>query len=339
MNYDVFISYSRKDTAIAEKICAALDQQGISYFIDRKGIGGGMEFPAVLADAILNSQILLFLGSENSYQSKFTNSEVTFAFNEKPMGTIIPYIIDGSKLPPALKFTFSSINIRTINEHPIETTLIQDLCHILGRKFVDKEKERQQEELKRLEEQRQKEEKERRLKEEAIHAEEERLRKEAEERQKEEQRLKDEEERKAAEERKKRFRDKVKGYSDFLIILLPLLFLGIGIWIGMEYQSFWLGTEIFLVFGWLSVFASMGLTYWAENKPADMHNHIAFGLLAIVIAIGIHSGIYLSSWWKGIGIGLLFFFVDLLYFYHFMDDETNDSNHEEKNSDKYNNKV
>ena len=334
MNYDVFISYSRKDTAIADKICAALDQQGISYFIDRKGIGGGMEFPAVIADAILNSKIMLFLGSENSYQSKFTNSEVTFAFNEKPMGTIIPYIIDGSKLPPALKFTFSSINLRTINEHPIETTLIQDLCQILGRKYVDKEKKRQQEELKRLEEQRQKEEKKRCLKEEARHAEEERLRKEAEERQKEEKRLKDEEERKAAEERKKRFRDKVNGYSDYLIILLPLLFLGIGIWVGMEYQSLWLGTEIFLAFGWLSVFASLGLSYWAENKLTDMHNHIAAGLLAIVIAIGIHSGIYLSSWWKGTVIGVLLFSVDFLYFYHFLDDETNVNNHEEKNSDK-----
>ena len=44
MAYDVFISYSRKDTAIADKICKALDKAGITYFIDRKGINGGMEF-------------------------------------------------------------------------------------------------------------------------------------------------------------------------------------------------------------------------------------------------------------------------------------------------------
>lgn len=37
--YDVFISYSRKDTVVADRICAALDQQDITYFIDRKGIG------------------------------------------------------------------------------------------------------------------------------------------------------------------------------------------------------------------------------------------------------------------------------------------------------------
>jgi len=27
--YDVFISYSRKDTAVTDRICAALDRQGI----------------------------------------------------------------------------------------------------------------------------------------------------------------------------------------------------------------------------------------------------------------------------------------------------------------------
>ncbi len=137
MKYDVFISYSRKDTAIADKICSALEHQGLTYFIDRKGIGGGMEVSEVLAEAIMNSNIMLFLGSKNSYESKFTNNEVTFAFNKMAKGAIIPYIIDNSTLPNALEFTFSSINIRTIQEHPIETTLMQDLCHILKRKYTE----------------------------------------------------------------------------------------------------------------------------------------------------------------------------------------------------------
>ena len=38
MKHDIFISYSRKDTAIAERICAAFDKAGITYFIDRLGI-------------------------------------------------------------------------------------------------------------------------------------------------------------------------------------------------------------------------------------------------------------------------------------------------------------
>ena len=69
---DVFISYSRKDTATADKICTALDNAGISYFIDRQGIGGGFEFPKILAENIIDSKIFLLIASENAYNSKFT---------------------------------------------------------------------------------------------------------------------------------------------------------------------------------------------------------------------------------------------------------------------------
>ena len=133
MKYDVFISYSRKDTAVADRICAAFDRAGISYFVDRQDISGGFEFPVVIAEAILGSSIILFLASKNSYESKFTNAELTFAFNEKPKNSILPYIIDGSTMPPALRFVFSSINWRTIESHPIDTVLVDDVLNLIGR--------------------------------------------------------------------------------------------------------------------------------------------------------------------------------------------------------------
>jgi len=133
MKYDVFISYSRKDAHTADKICEAFAKEGISYFIDRQGIGGGFEFPVVLAEAILESRVVLFLASVNSYDSKFTNAELTFAFNEKPKNSILPYIIDGSKMPPALRFVFASINWRTIENNPIEPVLVNDILSMLGR--------------------------------------------------------------------------------------------------------------------------------------------------------------------------------------------------------------
>lgn len=132
--YDVFISYSRKDTVIADRICKALSKAGITYFIDRKGIGGGIEFPLVLADAICESSLFLFLASDNSYKSKFTNNEITFAFNEKPKHSILPYIIDGSELPRHIRFIFAGINWRNLKEHPIETVLVSDLASLLDKK-------------------------------------------------------------------------------------------------------------------------------------------------------------------------------------------------------------
>ncbi len=136
--YDIFISYSRKDTAIADQICAALDSVGITYFIDRQGIGGGFEFPAVLAENIVNSKLFLLLASKNSYESKFTMSEIVFAFNKKPKNAIMPYIIDNSSLPISLEFVFAGINWRNMTEHPIDPTLVDDLLRMLGRKRVEK---------------------------------------------------------------------------------------------------------------------------------------------------------------------------------------------------------
>ena len=130
--HDVFISYSRHDTEIADKICKAFDRAGVSYFIDRQGIGGGMEFPAILARAIRESKIFLFLASENSYKSKFTIREVTFAFNKKDENSLLPYIIDDSTLPEDLELVFSGINRRTITEHPIDTILVKDILELLG---------------------------------------------------------------------------------------------------------------------------------------------------------------------------------------------------------------
>lgn len=108
--YDVFISYSRKDTAIANEICNALDQNGITYFIDRQGINAGMEFPRILAEAIISSKLVVFLASKNSYSSKFTLNEITFAFNTKIKDGLIPVIVDNSNLPIELEFLFAGTN-------------------------------------------------------------------------------------------------------------------------------------------------------------------------------------------------------------------------------------
>ena len=133
MTYDVFISYSRKDTVIADRICAAFDEAGITYFIDRQGIVGGMEFPKILAPAIKESEVFLLLASENAYQSPFTTREILYAFNKKRGEKMLPYIIDGSVLPDDVEFVFSSTNWRTMHEHPIDPVLVDDVLHLLGR--------------------------------------------------------------------------------------------------------------------------------------------------------------------------------------------------------------
>lgn len=129
--YDVFISYSRRDTEVAEEICTAFDEAGITYFIDRKGIGGGLDFPQVLAEAIEESRIFLFLGSQNSYASKFTNNEVLYAFNRGDI-SMLPYLIDDTPLPAKHEFTFANINIRNRKDHGVKEVLVPDVKALLA---------------------------------------------------------------------------------------------------------------------------------------------------------------------------------------------------------------
>lgn len=126
--YDVFISYSRRDMKVAQEICAALKEAGLTYFIDQQGIEAGQNFPQVLAEAIDDSTVFLFLASQNSFQSKFTRGEVTYAFNHKHSGTIIPYIIDGSdQMPGDLELMLGNFNWRRIEQYPIGEPLIADI--------------------------------------------------------------------------------------------------------------------------------------------------------------------------------------------------------------------
>ena len=103
-NYDVFISYSRKDYVddagnvlednMLSKIKDTLKANGISYWFDEEGIYSGDEFASVLTNAIRNSRIFLFISSVNSNQSKWTSNEISTALVFKK--TIIPFRLDES---------------------------------------------------------------------------------------------------------------------------------------------------------------------------------------------------------------------------------------------------
>ena len=87
---DVFISYSRKDYQVADRLCREMDKVGISYFIDRKGITGGKHFIKTISQEILSCKVFVFIGSSAAYQSIWTMKEVTFAFQEKGGQNVIP---------------------------------------------------------------------------------------------------------------------------------------------------------------------------------------------------------------------------------------------------------
>jgi WD40 repeat protein len=87
----IFISYSRKDLGVAEKIINALAKDNLEPWIDWKSIPKGEEFEREIQQGIEEAEAFLFLVSPDSVQSDWCNKEITHAMvNGK---RILPIIV------------------------------------------------------------------------------------------------------------------------------------------------------------------------------------------------------------------------------------------------------
>lgn len=129
--YDVFVSYSRKDAEIVDRICQLMRQKQIVYYRDTQEIPGGEKFFDELAKSILDSVVFLYIGSKNSYSSIYTPKEVNFAIS-KNSNVIIPYLVDDSPLPDNLFLAFSDLNVRNKGEHSPEI-ILEDIIKAVPR--------------------------------------------------------------------------------------------------------------------------------------------------------------------------------------------------------------
>lgn len=100
--YDVFISYSRKDYVdenkkvipenVVSKVKDALTRAGITYWFDEEGIYSGDNFVEKIINNIETSRIFVYLSTANANDSKWTCKEISSA---DEMGKhIIPVRID-----------------------------------------------------------------------------------------------------------------------------------------------------------------------------------------------------------------------------------------------------
>ena len=92
--YDIFISYSNKDSQIVHKYAKFLEDYGYKVWYDVKGLYGGAKFAGEIADAIEASQLFVFFSSENSNKSEWTKGEIFMA--QKFGKQILPVKLDDS---------------------------------------------------------------------------------------------------------------------------------------------------------------------------------------------------------------------------------------------------
>ena len=118
MKYDVFISYSRQDQATADHLCKALDEAGVSYWIDRR-IHGSANFLSEITRYIKQCRAMIFIASSHSAVSEFTQKEILFAL--KHHKTIIPYRIGKFRFEnnDELDFVFTNVQWKEREEDVI----------------------------------------------------------------------------------------------------------------------------------------------------------------------------------------------------------------------------
>lgn len=101
MPHQIFISYSNKDSVQVDELCKALSERSVEFWRDKNSMPMGKDFPANIAKAIEESEIVIFVASENAAHSEWVKREILYAAELKK--EIITIRLDSSEFNPNLK--------------------------------------------------------------------------------------------------------------------------------------------------------------------------------------------------------------------------------------------
>lgn len=105
----VFISYSRRDKAIAQVIAAELRNRGAEVFIDYQELVAGESFIGRLGREIEKRDCIVFLVSPRSVDSKWVQAEIAWGFTKGK--TVIPALLE----PATMVDFFFLINVEQVD--------------------------------------------------------------------------------------------------------------------------------------------------------------------------------------------------------------------------------
>ena len=131
MHHQVFISYSRKDVEAVNAIRDILEQNGISYWIDKEGIFSGENYKEVIVDAIETAKAVIFVSSVNSNASINVIRELGYAVKQRRR--IIPIMLDDTPYAKSVRLDISDIHqIEFKDSHTSQKELVTSILYVLG---------------------------------------------------------------------------------------------------------------------------------------------------------------------------------------------------------------
>lgn len=105
----IFLSYSRSDQPVVERIRASLNAAGFVAFLDTKDLPLGQEYNARIKMAVEEADLFIFLASAASVRpGSYAMTELSFAERKwpNPSGYVLPILIEGfnaAQLPAYLR--------------------------------------------------------------------------------------------------------------------------------------------------------------------------------------------------------------------------------------------
>ena len=94
---DIFISYASEDRAIAQRLAAGLEREGLSVWWDRQ-IQVGAEWDKTIEDALAAAKCVIVLWTPHSKQSQWVRAEAREALNSN---TVLPVVLAPNAIPMA----------------------------------------------------------------------------------------------------------------------------------------------------------------------------------------------------------------------------------------------
>jgi hypothetical protein len=128
MEFDVFISYSTNDTAVANAICNNLESQGIRCWIAPRDVKPGLEWPKAIVEAIAKCKLLVLVFSASSNDSLQTRKEVDCAISHEK--TIIPFRIEDVIPTGSMEYYLGDLHWLDALTPPIEAHIRKLANHI-----------------------------------------------------------------------------------------------------------------------------------------------------------------------------------------------------------------
>ena len=133
MAHDVFISYSKKDKAVADAICARLEQDGVRCWYAPRDIAPGADWAASIIEAIEKTKIMVLVFTDFANASRQVLREINNAV--RCGAIIVPFRLTRSEPSKGMRYYLSTVHWLDAMDAPLENSILQlsrKVCSVMS---------------------------------------------------------------------------------------------------------------------------------------------------------------------------------------------------------------